>query len=261
MFDLQRVVLVTATLLAATVHASVGLGRDDLGVFICEPRLTYGIGRNDPRLEKTGWIVRTFNNGGCSNSYGIFKELVPERTDPEIHIIDFSCRDDEIGRKLLLFGWHRFPSGSRVKVTFRISGSELMVEGDAQGTVTIQVPLDPSELATLTDSASEFPELQIELAQGLDIVRGVVRLNHLSAALKVLQEICPLEPVLPSTRPATRARRLGAIDHTTKASIPLMDEWAPSALKREPPPRVECRIAPTWSHAYRSGQGTPEVHP
>ena len=92
-----------------------------------------------------------------------------------------------------------------------------MMEGNAQGTVTIQVPLDPIELAKLTDSANESPELHVELAQGSDIVRGAVRLNDLSAALEVLQDKCPIKPAVPSSTPATRARGLGAIDRMIKA--------------------------------------------
>ena len=229
MSGLQRLMLAAATALAATVHASIGYGADvwpvDTGVFVCEPRLPYGTGhkgprlnRNDWRLERTGWIVGTFNNGDCSYSYSVSKELLPDSSDrARIHIIDFSCRDNEAGRKLRLFGWHRFPSGSRVKVTFRISGNELMMEGHAQGTVTIQVPFDPIELAKLTDSANESPELHVELALGSDIVRGTVRLNDLPAALEVLQDKCPIEPEFPSSRPPTRARGLGAIDRMTKA--------------------------------------------
>jgi hypothetical protein len=116
----------------------------------------------------------------------------------------------------MLFGWHRFPLGSVVKVTLRISANELTIDGHAVGRATIQVALDPSMLGRLNEG-NESPELQVELAYDSDLVRGLVRLNDLFTVLELLQERCPIEPALPSTSPTAPALGLGGAPHAPRS--------------------------------------------
>lgn len=188
MTRLHGLTLVAAAAIVAMVGASAGRAPEHVGVFVCDGKSS-GIGRNHPRLEKTGWIGSAFTHGDCSTSYHISRELVPGRSD-RLHLIGFGCSDHEAGRKLLLFGGHGFSDGSSVSVTFRVSGKEMVAEGRARASSTIEVALDPDELVVLTHDAGSLPELQIELAQGPDIIHGAVQLNSLITVLEVLHERC-----------------------------------------------------------------------